>query len=112
MQNKKTNFLLYKAPTWEIKVDVLLRDENIWMSQKNIAELFGVKVPAISKHLKNIFETGELEEKVVVSILENTTKHWALEWKEQIKKVKFYNLDVIIATWYRVNSMQATKFRI
>lgn len=106
---KKSNFLLYKTPTWEIKVDVLLQDENIWMSQKSIAELFWVKIPAISKHLKNIFETWELNEKWTVSKMETVQKEGN---REITREVSFYNLDVIIATWYRVNSMQATKFRI
>ena len=69
-------------------------------------------MPAISKHLKNIFESGELDEKVVVSILENTTQHGALEGKTQTKTVKFYNLDAIISVGYRVNSIKATRFRI
>ena len=69
-------------------------------------------VSAISKHFKNIFESGELDEKVVVSVLENTTKHGAIEGKTQTKQVKFYNLDAIISVGYRVNSQKATKFRI
>ena len=82
------------------------------MTQKAISELFDVSVSAISKHFKNIFESGELDEKVVVSILENTTKHGAIEAKTQTKQVKFYNLDAIISVGYRVNSQKATKFRI
>jgi hypothetical protein len=82
------------------------------MPQKNIAELFGVGIPAISKHLKNIFESGELDEKMVVSILEITTQHGAIADKQQTKATKFYNLDAIIAVGYRVNSHRATQFRI
>jgi len=110
--NPNTNFLLYKTDNGDVKVDVLLKDKTIWMPQKNIAELFGVGVPAISKHLKNIFESGELSEKVVVSILEITTQHGALADKQQTKETKFYNLDAIIAIGYRVNSHRATQFRI
>ncbi len=77
-----------------------------------MAELFGVGVPAISKHLKKIFETEELVEKEVVSILEITTQHGAIKGKTQTKPVAYYNLDAIIAVGYRVNSRQATKFRI
>jgi hypothetical protein len=109
--NPNTNFLLYKTDNGDVKVDVLLNNKTIWMPQKNIAELFGVGVPAISKHLKNIFESGELSEKVVVSILEITTQHGALADKQQTKETKFYNLDAIIAVGYRVNSHRATRMQ-
>lgn len=102
-------FLMYDAGE---KIEVVVKDETIWATQKAIAGLFDVGVPAISKHLKNIFESEELDEKVVVSILENTTRHGALEGKTQTKDVKFYNLDAIISVGYRVNSKKATKFRI
>jgi hypothetical protein len=105
-------FLLYKTDNGDIKVDVLLQNETIWMPQTKIAELFEVKVPAVFKHLKNIFESGELDEKVVVSILEITTQHGAIAGKTQVKPTKFYNLDAIIAVGYRVNSKRATQFRI
>lgn len=105
-------FLLYKTDNGDIKVDVLLQNETIWMPQGKIAELFGVNIPAISKHLKNIFESGELDKKVVVSILEITTQHGAIADKTQSKPTKFYNLDAIIAVGYRVNSKRATQFRI
>ena len=107
-----SEFLLYKTSNWEIKVDVFLHDENIWLSQKKIAELFWVQRPAITKHIKNIFDTWELNEKEVCSILELPTDHWAIKWKIQNQKVKYYNLDLIIAVWYRVNSKRATDFRI
>lgn len=74
--------------------------------------MFGVQKAAISKHLSNIFKEAELEEKVAVSILETTTRHGAIAGKTQTHKVKFYNLDAIIAVGYRVNSKQATNFRI
>jgi len=90
----------------------MLQNETIWLPQIKIAELFEVKIPAISKHLKNIFESGELNEKVVVSILEITTQHGAIADKTQTKPIKFYNLDAIIAVGYRVNSNRATQFRI
>lgn len=102
-------FLLYEA---DEKIEVIVKDETIWATQKVIADLFGVGVPAISKHLKNIFESGELDETVVISILENTTQHGAIAGKTQTKEVKFYNLDAIISVGYRVNSQKATKFRI
>lgn len=110
--NPNSEFLLYKTPNGNIKVDVLIQSKTIWMPQKKIAELFGVNVPAISKHLNNIFESGELSEKVVVSILETTTQHGAITGKTQSKDTRFYNLDAIIAVGYRVNSSRATQFRI
>ncbi|WP_419584784.1 RhuM family protein, partial [Thiolapillus sp.] len=76
------------------------------------SELFGVQRPAITKHLKNIFESNELEELVVCSILEHTTTHGAMEGKTQTSRVKYYNLDAVISVGYRVNSAQATQFRI
>ena len=105
-------FLLYKTSNGDVKVDVLLQNETIWMPQKKIAELFDVNVPAISKHLKNIFESKELDETVVVSILETTTQHGAIKKKTQSTPTNFYNLDAIIAVGYRVNSKRATQFRI
>ncbi len=107
-----SEFLLYKSPNGDIKVDVLLQNETIWLPQKKIAQLFDVNVPAISKHINNIFNNGELNENLVVSILETTTQHGAIKEKTQTKKTKFYNLDVIIAVGYRVNSNRATQFRI
>ena len=104
--------LLYTTPNGKVKVEIYLQDETIWLTQQKIAELFGVQRPAVTKHLKNIFETGELEEEVVSSILEHTTQHGAIEGKTQEIKVKYYNLDAIISVGYRVNSSQATAFRI
>ncbi len=111
-QDEVTDFLLYTAPGGQVKVEVLLGNETIWLTQDRIATLFGVQRPAITKHLKNIFESGELEEKVVSSILEHTTQHGAIEGKLQTNSVKYYNLDAIISVGYRVNSSKATQFRI
>jgi len=105
-------FLLYTAPDGAVKVDVFFKDETLWLTQKTLAELFGVQVPGINKHLKNIFESGELVEAEVISILETTTPHGAIKGKTQTQKTQFYNLDAIIAVGYRVNSFQATQFRI
>ena len=104
--------LLYKTANQDIKLEVLIQNETIWLNQKQISELFDVKVPAISKHLKNIFQSGELDEKVVVSKMEITTQHGAMAGKQQTKDVNFYNLDAIISIGYRVNSQKATQFRI
>ncbi|AUS25114.1 toxin Fic [Paenibacillus polymyxa] len=102
-------FLMYDA---DEKVEVLVQDETIWATQKIIAELFDVDRTSISRHLKNIFETGELDEKVVSAEIAHTTQHGAMEGKTQTKPVKYYNLDAIISVGYRVNSQKATKFRI
>ncbi|MBP7652162.1 virulence RhuM family protein [Candidatus Dependentiae bacterium] len=107
-----TEFLLYTAPNGDVKVEIFVHNETVWLNQERMAKLFGVQRPAITKHLKNIFECGELDEKVVSSILEHTTLHGAIEGKNQIQAVKYYNLDAIISVGYRVNSRQATQFRI
>ena len=112
LQDQTTEFLLYTAPNGEVKIEVLLSDETIWLTQKRMAELFGVQRPAITKHLKNIFESNELQEDAVCSILEHTTEHGAIAGKTQTQKVKYYNLDAVISVGYRVNSAQATQFRI
>ncbi|HUH57046.1 MAG TPA: RhuM family protein [Pseudomonadales bacterium] len=111
-QDQTTEFLLYTAPNGDIKVEVLLNNETIWLTQERMAALFGVQRPAITKHLKNIFESGELDEQVVCSVLEHTTEHGAIAGKTQTQKVKYYNLDAVISVGYRVNSTQATQFRI
>jgi len=98
--SRESEFLLYTAPDGAVKASVLFRDETAWLTQKSLGELFGVGVPAITKHLKNIFESGELAEASVVSVLETT----AADGKTY--KTRFYNLDAIIAVGYRVNSYQ------
>lgn len=110
--DKQIQFLIYNTPTEQVKVEVVIKDETLWLTQKAMAELFGVGVPAISKHLKNIFIEGELNEEVVVSKMEITTTHGALANKTQTKETQFYNLDAIISVGYRVNSSKATQFRI
>ena len=94
-----------------VELEVAVEDESLWLTQKQVADLFGVNRPAITKHLSNIFKSGELDEKVVCSILEHTTQHGAIKGKMQKKKIKLYNLDAIISVGYRVNSLQATQFR-
>lgn len=102
-------FLLYES---DEKIEVIMKDETIWATKKAIAELFGVDRTSISRHLKNVFETGELVEEVVSANIAQTTQHGAIAGKTQTKVVKFYNLDAIISVGYRVNSQKATKFRI
>jgi hypothetical protein len=106
IKDELTEFLLYTAPSGKVKVEIYFHDENIWLTQDKMAKLFGVQQPAIAKHLKNIFESGELLENSVHSILEYT----ASDGKKY--QTKFYNLDAIISVGYRVNSSQATQFRI
>lgn len=106
------NFIIYQTPQGNVNIEAVVKDETLWLTQKAMAELFGVQVPAISKHLKNIFEEGELAENVVVSKMEITTQHGAIEGKTQQKETNFYNLDAIISVGYRVNSAKATHFRI
>lgn len=101
-----SDFILYTSQNGDVRIDVFLKDETVWLTQKSIAELFGVKRPAITKHLKNIFGSGELDENSVSSILEHTAED------EKSYKTKFYNLDTIISVGYRVNSKKATQFRI
>jgi hypothetical protein len=106
---KQSDFLLYTGSDGKVNVEVFLKDETVWLTQKAMAELFGVKIPAVSKHLANIYETGELQQEATLSILETVQK----EGKRQVsRKMEFYNLDAIIAVGYRVNSYQATRFRI
>lgn len=108
------NFLFYSSEDGKINVQVIIDDqqETIWTTQKGMSEIFGVGIPAISKHIRKIFEEGELDERVVVSKMEITTPHGAIEGKMQKKETSFYSLDAIIAVGYRVNSYKATKFRI
>ncbi len=108
--NNEIQFILYQLPDEEGKVQVVIKDETIWATQKAMAQLFGVGVPAISKHLKNIFEEGELSKDATVSKMEIVVnKGFRGEVPE---KVDFYSLDAIIAVGYRVSSARATKFRI
>ena len=109
--SNEIQFLLYSLPDEEGKVQVVIKDETIWCTQKAMAQLFDVGIPAISKHLKNIFDEGELQKEVVVSKMEITTQHGAIEEKTQRHNVDFYNLDAVISVGYRVSSPKATKFR-
>ena len=105
-------FLIYRSAEEDVSVNAVIKDESIWLTQKGMAELFDVQTPAISKHLRNIFDDGKLDEKVVVSKMEITTPHGAMEGKTQTREAQFYNLDAIISVGYRVNSRRATHFRI
>lgn len=110
----KDEIVLYRpdehAEHIEVRIDE--KTETIWLTQQQIADLFGTQRPAITKHLGNIFKTGELDEKVVSSILEHTTPHGAIKGKTQKAKVNYYNIDAVLSVGYRVNSAKATQFRI
>ena len=108
----QSEFLLYVSQSGDIKVDVLLHDETVWLTQKGMQELFEKAKSTISEHIKNVFEEGELDEKVVVRDFRTTSPHGAIEGKTQENTVKYYNLDVIISVGYRVKSQRGTQFRI
>jgi len=103
-----SEIVLYQTADGEIKIDTVFHDETIWLTQAKMAELFNVKRPAVTKHLKNIFESGELDEQVVSSIMAHTTQHGAINGKTQTKKIKYYNLDAIIAVGYNLAGRAAT----
>jgi hypothetical protein len=100
--NNKFRFLLFQSAAENVSVNALIKHETIWLTQKALAKLFGVQTPAISKHLKNIYNEGELEEKVVVSNMEITTAHGAIPDKTQTKETRFYNLEAAISEGYCV----------
>ncbi len=106
---KESNIILYENEDGKVNIDVVLKDETIWLTQKSMAELFDVNIPAVSKHLNNIYEEKELQKNSTISKMEIVQK----EGNRNIKRnIDFYNLDAIIAVGYRVNSKKATQFRI
>ncbi len=108
-QNKQKHVILYTASDGKVTVDVFFAQDNFWLTQKTMAELFGVKTPAISKHLKNIYASKELNQESTISKMETVQ----IEGQREIKReVELYNLDAVIAVGYRVNSVKATHFRI
>lgn len=107
--NDEFRFLIYKSETEDVTVNAIIKDESVWLTQKGMAELFGVQIPAINKHLQNIFDDGELQRDSTISKMEIVQQ----EGDRDIKRtVDFYNLDAIISVGYRVNSRRATQFRI
>lgn len=111
-ENSFTEILLYNTPNGKVKVEIYLQNETVWLTQQKIAELFGVDRTVVTKHIGNIFKSGELDEQLVCANFAHTTQHGAIKGKTQETITKFYNLDVIISVGYRVNSSQATAFRI
>ncbi len=107
--NNTSDIILYSSPSGNVRVEVMFSGETFWLTQKRMSELFGVDVPAVSKHLANIFESGELLKDSTLSILETVQKEGS---RNVTRRMEYYNLDAIIAVGYRVNSIQATQFRI
>ena len=103
LAKQQSDFILYTSNDGDVNVEVFLKDETVWLTQKAIGDLFGKERSVITKHLKNIFDSGEFEEK------SNVQK---MHFTHSDKPIKFYNLDAIISVGYRVNSYQATQFRI
>jgi hypothetical protein len=104
--------IIYQNPDGKIKIDVQLQDDTVWLTQEQMAVLFGKGRTTINEHIQNIFRESELNEEVVCRKLRHTTQHGAIKGKTQEMFVKFYNLDVIISVGYRVRSLQGTQFRI
>lgn len=107
----QSNILIYQSEDGQTKIQTRLEDETVWLTQEQMAELFQRDRTVISKHIKNIFQEGELDENMVCAKFAHTTKHGAIENKTQTSNINFYNLDVIISVGYRVKSLQGTKFR-
>lgn len=110
--NKQMEMVLYHSDEGDVSVDAYIAEDSIWVSQKGMSEIFGVDKSGISRHLKKIFETGELDENMVVAKNAITTRHGAIEGKTQQSETNYYNLDAIISVGYRINSKKATQFRI
>ena len=108
---EQKNFLIYSLPNENVEANVLISDDNIWVSQKEMAKLFGIDRTGVGKHLRNIFADGELDEKVVCANFAHTTNHGAIEDKVQSMNLKYYNLEAVISVGYRVNTTRAIKFR-
>jgi len=109
LENSFTEFLLYKAPSGAVKVEIFLKNENIWLTQEKIAMLFGVDRSVITKHLKNIFESAELDKEATCAKFAQVREEGG---RSVNREIEFYNLDAIISVGYRVNSTQATHFRM
>ena len=104
--------VLYQSEDGNVKVDVLFQDETVWLTQEQMAQLFGKGRTTITEHIGNIFKEGELDEEKVCRKFRHTTQHGAIEGLLQTQEVKYYNLDVVISVGYRVKSRQGTMFRI
>jgi len=104
-----SEIILYTTPQGDIKIEVFLQDETVWLTQRAMGELFGVVKSTVSEHLTNIYKSGELEKEATVRKIRTVQNE---SGREVSRKLEFYNLDAIISVGYRVNSHQATQFRI
>ena len=111
MADKENKLILYKDDEGKLSVNTLFADEDVWLTQAQLVEIYQSSKSNISEHLKNIFEDKELDKEVVVRKFRTTTQHGAIEGKTQTHEVQHYNLDVIIALGYRVQSPIAVRFR-
>ncbi|MCX8481523.1 MAG: virulence RhuM family protein, partial [Sediminibacterium sp.] len=112
MKNTENSIIIYEGNNGETRFDVRLVDENVWLSQEQLSQLFGKARSTISEHIQHIFKEKELIEELVCRDFRHTTQHGAIQGKTQENLVKYYNLDVIISVGYRVKSLQGTQFRI
>ena len=112
MAEDKGQILLYQTPDGESRIEVRLQNETVWLSLDQMAELFQRNKSTISRHIKNVFEEGELNKEVVVAKYATTTQHGAIEGKTQTHEVDYYNLDMIISVGYRVHSYRGVQFRM
>jgi len=111
-EQEKSQLIIYQTENGETKLDVTFNGETVWLTQLQMADLFGKSKKTISEHITNIFKEGELQEDMVVRKFRTTTQHGAIVGKTQSRDVNYYNLDVIISVGYRVKSKQGTQFRI
>ena len=111
MENNKTELIIYESKNGDIKLDVNLENETVWLSLEQMSKLFGRDKSVISRHIRHVFEEGELEREKVVANFATTTKHGAIEGKTQTHFVDYYNLDVVISVGYRVKSLEGVRFR-
>ena len=111
MENNKTELIIYESKNGDIKLDVNLENETVWLSLEQMSKLFGRDKSVISRHIRHVFEEGELEREKVVAQSATTTKHGAIEGKTQTHFVDYYNLDVVISVGYRVKSLEGVRFR-
>ncbi|MDR1526135.1 MAG: virulence RhuM family protein, partial [Dysgonamonadaceae bacterium] len=111
IKNSAIQFLAFVSERGDDTVDIAFQNGDLWASEKVMATLYGINRSGIARHIKNIFDDGELDENMACAFFAHTTQHGAIEGKTQTQEVKFYNLDMIISVGYRVNSVQAINFR-
>ena len=111
IENNKTELVIYESQDGNIKLDVNLENETVWLSLEQMTRLFGRDKSVISRHIKNVFEEGELVKDEVVAKFATNTKHVSIAGKSQTHLVDYYNLDMVISVGYRVKSLEGVRFR-